>query len=104
MLRHSPAERGRPHRWGPVQEAAVVDAAVTLGRRGLRWVAVSSGNARCTERAESGVVLPHVEGRVRQRAVSGLQRGDNGSKPEGADRDTKRRGRAGPTLAAGPKD
>ncbi len=74
MLMNSPDERGRPHLWGRVQEAALIDAAVALDRQDLRQVAVSSANVVFTEVIESGFDLPHVHSYDVQSAVFVMDR------------------------------
>jgi hypothetical protein len=74
MLMNSPDERGRPHLWGHVQEAALIDAAVALDRKDLGQVAVSSANAVFTEVIESGFDLPHVHAYDVQSAVFVMDR------------------------------
>ena len=71
---NSPDERGRPHLWGHVQEAALIDAAVALDRQDLRQVAVSSANAVFAEVIESGFDLPHVQAYDVQSAVFVMDR------------------------------
>lgn len=61
VLMNSPDERGRPHLWGHVQEAALADASTALQRPGLLEVARRSARAVFEEVIESGFDLPHVQ-------------------------------------------
>ncbi len=74
MLMNSPAERGRPHLWGHVQEAVLIDAAAVLDREDLREIAVRSANAVFGEVIESGFDLPHVQSCDVQSAVFVMDR------------------------------
>lgn len=61
MLMNSPDERGLPHLWGHVQEAALVEAAALLGRDDLRKIAIRSAEGLFTPIIQSGFDLPHVQ-------------------------------------------
>jgi hypothetical protein len=74
MLMNSPAERGRPHLWGHVQEAVLADASVALDRRDLRTLAVSSAEAVFVEVIDSGFDLRHVHSYDVQSAVFVMDR------------------------------
>ncbi len=60
ILMNSPDERGRPHLWGHIQEAVLVEAAHCLMRRDLIGVARRSADSVFTEVIESGFDVPHA--------------------------------------------
>ncbi|MFI5282444.1 MAG: hypothetical protein ACHQ0J_04870 [Candidatus Dormibacterales bacterium] len=60
VLMNSPDERGQPHLWGHVQEAALIEAADSLHRPELATVATRSADAVFTTVIESGFDLQHV--------------------------------------------
>lgn len=74
MLMNSPDERGRPHLWGHIQEAVLVDASVALDRADLLTIAVSSAEAVFVEVIESGFDLPHIHSYDVQSAVFVMDR------------------------------
>ena len=74
MLMNSPDERGRPHHWGHIQEAVLVDASVVLDRTDLLTIAVDSAEAVFAEVIESGFDLPHVHSYDVQSAVFVMDR------------------------------
>jgi len=74
MLMNSPDERGRPHLWGHVQEAALAGASVVLKRTDLLDLAVASAEAVFGEVIESGFDLPHVHSYDVQSAVFVMDR------------------------------
>lgn len=74
MLMNSPDERDRPHLWGHIQEAVLVDASVALDRTDLRTIAVNSAEAVFAEVIESGFDLPHVHSYDVQSAVFVMDR------------------------------
>ena len=57
---NSPDERGRPHLWGHVQEAALAEASIVLDRPDLLKLAVTSADAVFADLIECGFDLPHV--------------------------------------------
>ena len=69
MLMNSPDERGRPHLWGHVQEAALAHASIVLERPDLVTVAIASADAVFADLIESGFDLPHVHSYDVQSAV-----------------------------------
>ena len=74
MLMNSPDERGRPHLWGHVQEAALADASVVLKRTDLLDLALASAELVFGEVIESGFDLPHVHSYDVQSAVFVMDR------------------------------
>jgi len=74
MLMNSPAERGRPHPWGHVQEAVLADASVMLKRPELLTLAEASAEAVFGEAIESGFDLPHTHSYEVQSAVYVMDR------------------------------
>jgi len=60
MLMNSPDERGQPHLWGHVQEAALMEAAQSQHRPELAAIATRSADAVFTTAIESGFDLQHV--------------------------------------------
>jgi hypothetical protein len=60
MLMNSPDERGRPHLWGHVQEAALADASIVLDRPDLLTLAITSADAVFADVIDSGFDIPHV--------------------------------------------
>lgn len=74
MLMNSAEERGRPHLWGHVQEAALAEAAAFLGRDDLQRIAIRSADAVFTAIIESGFDLPHVQPYDVQSAVFVMDR------------------------------
>ncbi|HEY8739669.1 MAG TPA: hypothetical protein VIN56_03640 [Candidatus Dormibacteraeota bacterium] len=74
MLLNAPDERGQPHLWGHVQEAALVDSAVVLGRPQLVADARRSAHAVFEGAIESGFDLPHVHPYDVQSAVLVMDR------------------------------
>lgn len=74
VLMNSPAERGRPHLWAHVQEAALADAAVVLERPELLAVARRSAGLVFDEVIESGFDLPRVQPYDVQSAVQVMDR------------------------------
>ena len=74
VLMNSPDERGQPHLWGHVQEAALADASVVLERPDLLSVAVTSAEAVFTAVIESGFDRPHVHSYDVQSAVFAMDR------------------------------
>jgi len=73
-LMNSPDERGGPHLWGHLQEAALADAAVLLERRDLLDVAGRSAMAVFQPPIETGFDLPHVRPYDVQSAVFVMDR------------------------------
>jgi len=73
-LMNSPDERGRPHLWAHVQEAALADASVALNRSDLRSLAVSSANAVFVDVIESGFAGEHVHSYDVQSAIFVMDR------------------------------
>jgi hypothetical protein len=61
MLMNSPHEEGRPHLWGHVQEAALADAGMLLGRDDVISVAQRSAGLVFADVIESGFDLPRVQ-------------------------------------------
>ncbi|HVB77347.1 MAG TPA: hypothetical protein VNI34_06045 [Candidatus Nitrosotalea sp.] len=61
ILMNSPEERGTPHLWGHVQEAALSQAGVALGRRDLIELAEASASALFSPIIEGGFPAPHVQ-------------------------------------------
>jgi hypothetical protein len=53
-------ERGHPHLWGHVQEAALIEAGALLGREDLRQAAVQSADSMFADVIRSGFDLPNV--------------------------------------------
>jgi hypothetical protein len=74
ILMNSPDERGRPHLWGHIQEAALIDAAGMFARSDLRLVAQRSADAVFKQVIESGFDLPHVRPYDVQSAVFVMDR------------------------------
>jgi hypothetical protein len=74
MLMNSPDERGRPHLWGHVQEAALAGASIVLKRTELLDLAVASAEAVFGEVIESGFDLAHVHSYDVQSAVLVMDR------------------------------
>lgn len=60
-LMNSPDERGMPHLWAHVQEAALADASVHLRKPELLIVARDSASRVFDQAIESGFDLPHVQ-------------------------------------------
>jgi hypothetical protein len=73
-LMNSPDERGLPHLWGHVQEAALADAAGLLDRPDLLEVACLSAAAVFEPAIESGFDLPHVHSYDVQSAIFVMDR------------------------------
>jgi hypothetical protein len=73
-LMNSPDERGRPHLWGHVQEAALAGASVVLKRTDLLDLAVASADAVFGDVIEAGFDLPHVHSYDVQSAVLVMDR------------------------------
>lgn len=73
-LMNSPDERGKPHLWGHIQEAVLIDAAVSLNRPDLRGIAERSAAAVFRDVIESGFDLPHVQPYDVQSAVFVMDR------------------------------
>jgi hypothetical protein len=61
MLMNSPLERGRPHLWGHVQEAALAAAGARLGRDDVIAVAQRSATLVFAGVIESGFDMPRVQ-------------------------------------------
>jgi len=61
MLMNARAERGRPHLWGHVQEAALADAGALLGRDDVIDVARRSADLVFADAITSGFDLPSVQ-------------------------------------------
>lgn len=61
VLSNFAGERSRPHLWGHVQEAALIEAASLLRRGDLQLVALRSAEALFAPIIESGFDLPHVQ-------------------------------------------
>jgi hypothetical protein len=61
MLMNAAEETGRPHLWGHVQEAALVDAAALLGRDDLITIARRSAELVFADVIESGFDMPRVQ-------------------------------------------
>jgi len=74
VLMNSPDERGRPHLWAHVQEAALADASVVLQRPELLAVARRSAALLFDHVIESGFDLPHVQPYDVQSAVQVMDR------------------------------
>ena len=73
-LLNYPEEPGRPHLWGHVQEAALIDAGAMLGREDLREAAVESANSVFVDVIRSGFDLPQVRAYDVQSAVFVMDR------------------------------
>jgi hypothetical protein len=73
-LMNSPDERGRPHLWGHVQEAALADASSLLERPDLLDAARRSAGAVFRAAIESGFEEPHVQPYDVQTAVFVMDR------------------------------
>lgn len=73
-LMNSSEERGRPHLWAHVQEAALADAAVVLERPEFLAVAQRSAALVFEEVIESGFNLPHVQPYDVQSTVQVMER------------------------------
>jgi hypothetical protein len=73
-LMNSPDERGRPHLWGHVQEAVLVEAARTLDRPELLGIALASAGLVYDQVIESGFDLPHTHPYDVQSAVFVMDR------------------------------
>ena len=74
MLMNSPDEVGRPHLWGHVQEAALIEAARFLARGDLVSIARRSADEVFLEVIESGFDLAHVHPYDVQSAVMAMDR------------------------------
>ena len=74
ILMNSPDELGRPHLWGHVQEAALIEAARFLERGDLGRIACRSADAVFIEVIKSGFDLPHVRPYDVQSAVMVMDR------------------------------
>ena len=74
ILMNSPDERGRPHLWGHIQEAVLIEAAHCLERRDLIDVARRSADSVFAEAIESGFDLPHIHPYDVQSAVFVMDR------------------------------
>lgn len=61
VLMNSPDEKGRPHYWGHVQEAALADASRILERPDFLGLARRSASTVYEPAIESGFDLPHVQ-------------------------------------------
>jgi hypothetical protein len=61
MLMNDPRETGRPHLWGHVQEAALADAGVLLGRDDAVDVARRSAELVFADAIESGFAMPRTQ-------------------------------------------
>jgi hypothetical protein len=60
VLMNSPDERGQPHLWGHEQEAALIEAAVVMGRDDFNEIAIRSADAVFLKVIESGFDLSSV--------------------------------------------
>lgn len=74
MLMNSPYERGRPHLWGHIQEAVLVEAGRYLARPDFITTARYSADAVFSEVIESGFELAHVHPYDVQSAVFVMDR------------------------------
>ena len=74
ILMNSPDERGRPHLWGHIQEAVLIEAARCLRRRDLIGIARRSADEVFVEAIESGFDVPHVRPYDVQSAVLVMDR------------------------------
>ena len=61
MLMNSPQEEGRPHLWGHVQEGALADAAMLVGRGDVITTACRSAELVFADVIMSGFDLPRVQ-------------------------------------------